>query len=60
MGAQWSLYYSYTVGEPFDIDGEIWEVCPAVRKDDEEEFTVFIHDKEKSQNNGVDVAIKVE
>ena len=59
MGAQWSLYYSYTLGEPFGIDGEIWEICPAVRKEDEQMFTVFIHDKEKEQVNEVDNAIKV-
>jgi hypothetical protein len=59
MGAQWSVYYSYSLGEPFNINSDIWEVCPAVRKEDDEEFTVFIHDKDKHQNTAVDLAIKV-
>ena len=59
MGAQWSVYYSYTLGEPFEVASDIWEICPAARKDDDEEFTVFIHDKEEHQNSGVDLAIKV-
>ena len=58
MGAYNSVYYSYTLGEPFDINSDIWEVCPVMRKEDEQEFTVFIHDKEK-KNERVDNAVKV-
>ena len=59
MGAQCSVYYAYSLGEPFAISSDIWEICPAVRKEDEEEFTVFLYDKDKHQSSSVDLAIKV-
>lgn len=59
MGAQWSVYRTYTLGTPFKVDSDIWDIFPAARNVDNEEFTVFIHDKEKLQNNEVDLAIKV-
>lgn len=58
MGAELSLYSSYSLGEPFQLESDIWEICPALGKEDDQEFTVFLHDKEK-QNNKVDTAIKV-
>ncbi|XP_028410925.1 protein-associating with the carboxyl-terminal domain of ezrin-like isoform X2 [Dendronephthya gigantea] len=57
MGAELSLYSSYSLGEPFKVENDIWEISPALSKEDDQEFTVFLHDKE-NQSNKVDTAIK--